>query len=846
MMTISKIKNIEYYDEWSSEDYYQRSGNSVGQWDGYLSKVLGLKGNIESAVYKNVMAGLAPNGGKSLVENYKNDHVPGWDCCFTMPKSGSILAIIDESGDVQTAHDKAVSEAIRFLEEHAAWCRRGKGGHNQEKLTSLLALKYRHYESRADQPNIHTHVLIKNLGLREDKSYGTIDSKYLYKFKMAAGAIYRTELSRNLRKLGYSVIADGDSFAIEGISKEICHHYSDRQKQIKKALIKIGAKTSSSLIGEKITLSTRKAKSNTPVSELKSKWKAELISYGYDSETVNEIKADKPVVAKGFVLMDQALEELTEKKSVFRKQDLYQNLAVQAQTSEASAETISHLAKFTMRHVKTHYLGRDHKGNELFTTEEVLSSEKELIQLAKKLKNQKFRFPDKHIIKKAVSMMEKKEGFLLDDEQLEAIDAALSVEQISIISGAAGSGKSSVMAAINFAYKSLNINVLGASVAKKAADSLQEGTGINSVTVAKLLHDFEKGQNPIPRNSVLVIDEAGQLGVIQLKKLLQMASHAGAKLILSGDDRQLRAIQRPGALSYLTKCTILGSTNLNVIRRQRDLWQRGIVGHLKDGNSLAAIKEIDKRGFTNFSNNYTESIDLLVKRYFDFQVNNSKKSSLVIAHRWKDVIAISEKIRTKLQDQGVVSKESHVFDCTVSDLNIKQDLSIGERVRFTKNDYRLKVTNGSFGTIQNMYIDQANNWVFSIELDNGEKVDFSEPQYQNELGKLQLVQAYATTIYSSQGLTVDAAFVFFTSGMDRANSYVSGSRHKESCHWFFNNEEIDAHIENQNVCSLRGARINQISKWMQQDNTDKLAIEYLNSHLSSARTILNSELANTA
>jgi ATP-dependent exoDNAse (exonuclease V) alpha subunit len=87
-----------------------------------------------------------------------------------------------------------------------------------------------------------------------------------------------------------------------------------------------------------------------------------------------------------------------------------------------------------------------------------------------------------------------------------------------------------------------------------------------------------------------------------------------------------------------------------------------------------------------------------------------------------------------------------LFDCTVSELNIKQELAIGDRIRFTKNDYRLNVTNGGLGTIRDMYTNTMGDWVFSIELDNGDRIAFSEKQYQNEIGRLQLIQAYATTI----------------------------------------------------------------------------------------------------
>jgi hypothetical protein len=69
--------------------------------------------------------------------------------------------------------------------------------------------------------------------------------------------------------------------------------------------------------------------------------------------------------------------------------------------------------------------------------------------------------------------------------------------------------------------------------------------------------------------------------------------------------------------------------------------------------------------------------------------------------------------------------------------------------------------------------------------------------------------------------------------MDRANSYVSGSRHKDHCRWFFNCEEVDAHLTETLNTKIYSERITQIASWMSQDNSEKLAIEQLDSYLES-------------
>lgn len=64
--------------------------------------------------------------------------------------------------------------------------------------------------------------------------------------------------------------------------------------------------------------------------------------------------------------------------------------------------------------------------------------------------------------------------------------------------------------------------------------------------------------------------------------------------------------------------------------------------------------------------------------------------------------------------------------------------------------------------------------------------------------------------------------------MDRANSYVAGSRHKDSCHWFFNNKEIDMlKLNNVEQVSSEISRMNSISQMMSSDKGKLMALEYV-------------------
>ncbi len=82
-----------------------------------------------------------------------------------------------------------------------------------------------------------------------------------------------------------------------------------------------------------------------------------------------------------------------------------------------------------------------------------------------------------------------------------------------------------------------------------------------------------------------------------------------------------------------------------------------------------------------------------------------------------------------------------------------------------------------------------------VQLDNGKKNSIETDEYCTDDGYLYMTQAYVMTVYSSQGLTIDGdVFVYYNTGMDRSNTYVASSRHKDNCHWFVDKKEIDLQI----------------------------------------------------
>ena len=130
------------------------------------------------------------------------------------------------------------------------------------------------------------------------------------------------------------------------------------------------------------------------------------------------------------------------------------------------------------------------------------------------------------------------------------------------------------------------------------------------------------------------------------------------------------------------------------------------------------------------------------------------------------------------------------------------------------------------GNIVNIQAKIDGSYDFKVKLDNGNKVTINTDEYCNDDGHLYMTQAYAMTVYASQGLTIDGdTFVYYTSGMGRANTYVACSRQKDRSHLFVNKNEflLNANLQNNSQDTL----INEVAQAMSTNKNQKLAVEYV-------------------
>lgn len=173
----------------------------------------------------------------------KSNSVAGFDMVFTPPKSVSLAwGLGDESlrEGVQKAHEAAIGDVVKFLEGQVVMTRRGRNGVRQIDIEGgLIATKFRHFDSRSGDPNLHDHLVISNRVKGADGQWSSIDGRTLFQWNVAASELYNAKLAEHLEsELGLVCVPDATKselspvMEIAGINREMVEDFSSRRSEI--------------------------------------------------------------------------------------------------------------------------------------------------------------------------------------------------------------------------------------------------------------------------------------------------------------------------------------------------------------------------------------------------------------------------------------------------------------------------------------------------------------------------------------------------------------------------------------------------------------------------------------
>jgi Ti-type conjugative transfer relaxase TraA len=367
----------------------------------------------------------------------------------------------------------------------------------------------------------------------------------------------------------------------------------------------------------------------------------------------------------------------------------------------------------------------------------------------------------------------------LSDEQSNALHHITEEPgAVKAVRGLAGTGKSFMLRAARESWMESNFTVTGAALAGKAAQSLEEGSGIKSQTLHSLLDEMSTGKKTLSSRDIIVIDEAAMVGSRQMHDILNYIHTAGAKVVLVGDQLQLQPIDAGGIFRSLSDK--LGFASLTDIRRQESESDRAMIHDLINGRSDDVIKSLAERGMLEVApieNVYNVIIDQWARELNPEAIHQS----LILAGTRADVYKVNMLAREALAQQHRLHSE-----VLVTTEHGERAMAIGERILFTRNNRALGVKNGQTGTMTKWSLDHLGNLILDIETDAGKTVSVNPDQYGH------IDYGYAMSVHKAQGQTIDKVYLLISEMMtDREWAYVATSRHREQLRVYLPEELSD-------------------------------------------------------
>ncbi len=396
----------------------------------------------------------------------------------------------------------------------------------------------------------------------------------------------------------------------------------------------------------------------------------------------------------------------------------------------------------------------------------------------------------------------------LDHEQVAAAKHLLTEKSaIRIMTGIAGAGKSTTLAAVKDGLESAGFTVIGGALSGAAKEELAEKTNMSSRTIASYLYHMEKSTSEkiadrlihdgkqlvraaaglsttkftkvgLDSKSVLILDEVGMLGTETLLRLLRLVEKAGATAILVGDTKQLQPIDGGGPLKLLADR--LPTAHLSVNRRQRDPDDQAAVAALREGRTREALTSYAERGRLSVGLDRSHAIRSLVAAWSQAGgPENSAQHSIFTQTR-------AEAAEVNRQCQKAMLKGSRTPHI-LSVRHGEEQFYRGHRVLFHKPYRQLGIENGYRGTVVSLdpirrelkvRLDRQND---SVRCGKQKLITVS----LKELGTSGITLGYASTTHKSQGATVDHSYILVAgSQTDSEMMYVQATRARRTTQFF--------------------------------------------------------------
>ncbi|WP_371422028.1 MobF family relaxase [Tardiphaga sp.] len=808
-----------YYTRQRETEYYDGSSEPAGQWYAPAGDLGVIDGSqVDRETFERLYHAIDKDG-QSLVDKVRRhkERTPAFDITLSTPRSVSLVwafASYDTKCLIEAAQLRAARATLRVLEREAAWARRGKDGAFLEKV-AITSGTFQHGESRPTEhadgrvfgdPNLHTHCVVLNIATRKsDFTVGGLHSKLIRDFKMAAGATYHAALAHELQTLGFAIDRTGKNgvFEIAGVGDEVIRYFSARRQEIEAELAGHGVVSSeATALAAAIAKATRSAKRQNETVRRQEIWAEAARSIGIDVDTFTENLRD-PTPTLDRQAAERLLSErlaalpvvLSEHDSVIERRELLRSVTAAFVGTGLPAERAEVEVARLLQDGAVIEIGRDALGLPCYSTPEIIAIEREVVEQALALARHTWHGVDLELAAQQCNAAG------LNVEQTEAVLGACGDSAISIIEGAPGSGKTTTLSQIVSSYSfssgsagarsgksrdegrqsPVSVRCIATAAAWRIANNLATDLGIESRATASWIAMLNAGHRVLDEDTLLIVDEAGLLSSRQMHALLGAVVKAGAKAILVGDRRQIQPIGGPG-LDLVSRA--VEAVRVDTIVRQREAWAREAISSFGKGNAAAGLKAFAERGLLIEAQGAKAAIASILDAAEGIAARDSDASVLILAKSNAAVTAVSRVARERRKAAGLVKGcEVSFAAATPSGHTTQISLAAGDQIRFLARNDDLGVINGTIGTVTKVSErgergSDAHRVRIEAEI-AGRRVTFDPSSLADVQGRARLGWAYASTIYGSQGLTVDHTIVYLDQSYNRHDIYVAASRARE-------------------------------------------------------------------
>jgi conjugative relaxase-like TrwC/TraI family protein len=755
--------------------------------------------------------------------------VAGYDLTFSPVKSVSTLWAVaprDIAEQIEEAHQAAVTDAVAWVEAQASYTRTGAGGVRQVDILGLLAVAFIHRDARSGDPDLHTHVAISNKVQTVAGRWLALDGRVLHKAVVAASERYNTRLEAEVvARLGlrFEERSDADSRKrpvreVVGVDERLNMKWSSRRASIDTRRAELAAgfqgrqgrpptAIEALKLAQQATLETRQAKHEPrSFAQQREAWRADALTVlaGEGGLARMVRRALHPKAGEQVVVDDAWVQEASKKVIgvVEGSRATWQMWHVRAETEryvrgggvapgdvERAVEAVVEVAVSSGRSIR---LGAPDPvlepsalrradgasvytvaGGQLMTSAEIVAAEKSLVEHAARTGGRRVSQStlDLALLESAAN------GVMLNPAQAQMVaDLATSTSRLQLAIAPAGSGKTTAMRVLSRAWSDEGGQVIGLAPTAAAAAVLGAEIGSRADTLAKVNWSLTSANVPdwvaeIGRQTLVIIDEAGMSGTLDLARVADYVIARGGSIRLVGDDQQLASIAAGGVLRDIAETA--GASTLSELVRFSDPAEGAATLGLRAGDSEALGFYLDN-GRVRVGDESTMADDA----YKAWAADRTAGRDAVMLAPTRDLVsdlnvrARGDRLALFAATNGGVAGGREL---TLADGN---QACAGDVVISRKNNRKLPITSSD-------WVKNGDRWTIVAILDSGDlrvrhlrlgRTITMPAEYVQDSVEL----GYASTVHGAQGLTADRCHVIATGSESRQLFYVAMTRGRQA------------------------------------------------------------------